>query len=312
MTLLVSTLITCMIMALFSLGVYISFRYLNFPDLTAEGTFAFSGAIVALLLNNGISPWSATLLAMVCGGVGGIITAILWTKTKISPLLAGLIVMSVLFLSSIELMRQKSIQMYNVRTICTGISDLFGKHNALGREVGRIENADMLFLFFLTIVVIFCGLMLWLSSKSVWGMILRSFYRNKEAMNGIGERIDRFAISGLAVAGMLTGLAGALLAQYHGVAELQNAYGLLLGAIAGILFGEMIYRDRSPGGRIFGVIIGTIVLRLFLTVFCHVSLNCCDVKLLAIVVLLLMIIAPPIYRRVMSRNITGDKNAGTD
>ena len=313
MSLVIATLIVALLMALMALGVFFSFRLMNFPDLTAEGIFIFAGALIAVLLHWNVSPWVATAIAMVLGGVAGMITGLLWQIVKINPLLAGLLTMTGLFFAAAEIMGQNSIQLFDLHTIPVDLGEIFPSsrlQSILYRNGWNIECGNLFFLLFVLVMVVAAVLVLWWFFHTPRGMLLRTARSNPESLSSLGAPVGMVNVFGLAIAGTLEAAGGALFAQFNGIADIQSSFGLLVVAIAGILTGEVLWWDRSPGGRLLGVVFGTVILWLFLTVLVQLGWGGSNIKIFAGVVLLLLLLIESKHR-LFRRKPQGGRHAPT-
>jgi putative tryptophan/tyrosine transport system permease protein len=250
-------------LALVGVGVYITFRILDFPDLTIDGTFPLGAAIAAVMMVNGYSPWFTLPLALLLGGVFGAITAIIATKLKIHSLLASIIVATGLVSINLRIMGRSNIPLLNNDTIFSPHADLFKAYLVarFGEGAARYAN-NLLTILVVGMIVIVCKLAFDWFSKTELGIALRATGDNSKMVKALGRNPNMFLILGVAVSNALVGLAGALTAQFQGFADVNMGLGLIIAGLAAVILGEAIMRPTSVPSATLSAIIGMILYRL--------------------------------------------------
>ncbi|MDD4424617.1 MAG: ABC transporter permease, partial [Mariniphaga sp.] len=225
MSLLIGSFTIGLILALLALGLFISFRIFNFPDITAEGSFTFGAATGASLIVAGMNPLLASAAAFFAGMTAGSVTGIIHTRFNINPLLAGILVMTALYSINLHVMGKSNIPLLNVTTIFTWvdnfsvwISGAGSRTNVLGWDVAMKDI--WLLLFCLMGILIFC-ILLWWFFKTNLGTAMRATGDNDQMIRALGVNTKAMIITGVALSNGFVALAGAMLAQFQGFADVQ-------------------------------------------------------------------------------------------
>src|SRR5882724_8323605 len=237
MTLLLGATTIGLILALLALGVYLSFRIFNFPDITADGSITFGASVTATLLVHHWSPWLATLAGFAAGTAAGATTGVLHTKFKINGLLSGILVMTALYSVNLHVMGKSNVPLMNEATLASHAESLGnslfhttdGDLNVLGWSVGVRDAAMLLALLGL---VSLAGLVLYFFFRTNLGTAMRAAGDNPQMIRALGVSVDFILILGLALSNGLIALAGALLAQYQGFADVQMGIGMVVWGLA--------------------------------------------------------------------------------
>jgi putative ABC transport system permease protein len=296
MTLLIGALTIGFILSLLALGVLISFRIFDFPDITAEGSITLGAAVAATLLVHGVSPLAATLIAIVAGMLAGAATGILHTKFNINGLLAGILVMTALYSVNLHVMGRSNVPLLSVTTFTTtaehlGSGLLGGAENVnlLGWEVSAHDVSVLLFSFLIAVVV---GLLLYVFFRTDLGTAMRATGDNSQMIRALGVSDGNMIVLGLAVSNGLIALAGALLAQYQGFADVQMGIGMLVWGLASVIIGESLVGVRQLGYAITGAVMGSVLFRLLVAIALRWGLDPNDLKLITATFVLFALILP--------------------
>jgi putative tryptophan/tyrosine transport system permease protein len=296
MTLLIGALTIGFILSLLALGVLISFRIFDFPDITAEGSITLGAAVAATLLVRGVSPLIATLAAVVAGMLAGATTGILHTKFKINGLLAGILVMTALYSINLHVMGRSNVPLLSVATFTTGAEHfatgfLHGAENVVlfGWEVSARDISVLLFSFLFAALV---GLLLYAFMRTDLGTAMRATGDNSQMIRSLGVSDGNMIVLGLAVSNGLIALAGALLAQYQGFADVQMGIGMLVWGLASVIIGEALVGVRQLGYTITGAVMGSVLFRLLVAIALRWGLNPNDLKLITAVFVFFALILP--------------------
>jgi putative ABC transport system permease protein len=304
MTLLIGALTLGLILALLALGVYVSFRIFNIPDMTAEGSVTLGASVAAALMVHGHNAVFATTAAAAAGAVAGAITGVLATKCRINALLSGILVMTGLYSVNLHVMGRSNLPLLEVKTLATFADNLgtriFGGTDDLdiaGWAVS-VRDASML-LCVLLFVVIVCGL-LYLFFRTDMGTAMRATGDSPDMIRALGVSVDRATIFGLAMSNGLIALCGAMIAQYQGFADVQMGIGMVVLGIASVIIGEALVGTRAVGLLITGTVMGSVLFRLLVAIALRWGLSPNDLKLITAVFVFAALVLPNMANRLKS------------
>lgn len=305
MTLLIGALTIGFILSLLALGVLISFRIFAFPDITAEGSITLGAAVAAILLVNGFGPLAATSIAVIAGMTAGASTGVLHTKFKINGLLSGILVMTALYSTNLHVMGRSNVPLLNATTFVTqaekmGASLLGGTAdiNVIGWQVSARDVSVLLFSLLSAAII---GAILYVFFRTDIGTAMRATGDNSQMIRALGVSDSTMIILGLAVSNGLVALAGALLAQYQGFADVQMGIGMLVWGLASVIIGEALVGVRQLGYAITGAVMGSVLFRLLVAIALRWGLDPNDLKLITAAFVFLALIVPGLIAR-MQRN----------
>lgn len=246
-----------LVFALVALGVYITFRVLDFPDLTVDGTLPLGAAVAAAMIAGGVNPVFATLAAIVAGCLAGTVTAWLNIRFAILHLLAGILTMTALFSINLRVMGVPNIPLMNRPTVI----DFFAWLNPLIAAAGMPGRPTLRVLALLVIVLVI-GALLARFLKTEFGLAMRATGANPRMARAQGIRTDMHIYVGVALSNGLVALAGALFAQTAGFADVSIGTGTIIAGLAAVILGETIFRTKSIVIAVFSCLIGAIAYRL--------------------------------------------------
>ena len=213
-----------LIYAVVALGVYLTFRILDFPDLTVDGSFTTGAATAAVLITGGTPVPLAMLAAFVAGALAGLVTGLLHTKGRIDGLLAGILTMIALYSINLRIMGKANIPLLGQDTLFTWLDDL-----------GLARNWGSILVLFLGVFVVKLILDWFLHTDL--GLALQATGGNEEMIRSYGVSTDRMKILGLMISNGLVALGGSLLAMYQGFADISMGIGLILVGLASVIVG---------------------------------------------------------------------------
>ena len=296
MTLLIGALTLGFILSLLALGVFISFRIFDFPDITADGSITLGAALAALLLVKGINPVFASAAAFAGGFVAGTVTATLATKFKINRLLAGILVMTALYSINLHIMGKSNVALFGQRTLST-YAERFGTWvlrnqqdlNLLGWPV---RVADVSILIMAIMIVVFVGLLLYMFFQTNLGAAMRATGNNSQMARALGVNDEGMIILGLSISNGLIGLAGAFLAQYQGFADIQMGIGMIVWGLASVIIGEALVGTPQTGMAIIAAVMGSVLFRLLVAIALRLGLDPNDLKLITAAFVFVALILP--------------------
>lgn len=300
MSLLIGSFTIGLILALLALGIFISFRIFDFPDITAEGSFTFGAATAASLIVAGVNPLLASLIAFLAGMVAGSITGIIHTRFKINPLLAGILVMTALYSVNLHVMGKSNIPLLNEPTVFTWIENfsawISGEDAKVMLMGWEVSAKDLWLLLFCSITVILFCLLLWWFFKTNIGTAMRATGDNDQMIRALGVNTKFMIILGVGLSNGFIALAGAMLAQYQGFADVQMGIGMMVWGLASVIIGEAIINDTGLGFVIAGAVIGSVLFRLLVAIALRWGLNPNDLKMITAIFVFVALVLPSIMK----------------
>ena len=257
-----------LIFAIMVLGVYISFRILNFPDMTVDGTFPLGAAISAKLLTLGINPYLTLLVALVAGAVVGAVTGLIHVKLKVKDLLAGILVMTALYSVNLRVMGKSNIPLF---------------------EEDNIFNTEYSVMITIVVLILISKFLLDYLLKTKFGFALKALGDNENLIVSLGLNEERYKIYGLMIANSFVAFSGAVLAQYQGFADVGMGTGIIVIGLASIIIGDTLFgkRRRLAGTTI--VIIGSILYRGVIAVTLSMGMDASDLKLITSIIVIIIL-----------------------
>lgn len=307
MTLLIGALTVGLLLSLLALGVYISFRVFEFPDITADGSFAFGAAVASILLVNHMNPYLATLTAVLAGALAGALTGLLHTKFKIHGLLAGILVMTALYSVNLRVMGKSNLPLMENQTLATRAEALgkwvFGsdRANIIGWDV---PSSDMGMLIASAICIVVVAALLYLLFRTNLGTAMRATGDNAQMIRALGVNTGWMITLGLAISNGLIALSGALLAQYQGFADVQMGIGMVVWGLASVILGQALVGHAGLGLTIVAAIIGSLLFRLMIAIALRLGLNPNDLKLVTAVFVFIALVGPGLLSRLFKNRST--------
>jgi putative ABC transport system permease protein len=261
----------------------ISFRIQRYCDITVDGSITLGAATAAVLLVHGWPPWAATLAACGAGALAGAVTGLLHTKFRVQELLAGILTMTALYSINLRVMGRSNVPLLDVPTLADGPERLLrrftGGAESLNVAGWSVPTRDLAMLLTVAAAVAGIALLLRCFLLTHLGTIMRAAGENPQMARAQGADDRRMLVFGLAVSNGLVALAGAMLAQYQGFADVQMGIGMMVWGLASIIIGEALTGKGSPGLAIAGAIMGTILFRLLIAIALRWGLDPNDLKL---------------------------------
>ena len=251
MDLIVSAISQGLLWSLLSLGLFISFRILNIADMTTEGVYPLGAAVCVTLIQQGMSPLSATIIAMIVGSLAGLATAIFINIFKIPSLLAGILTMTALFSVNLRVMGRPNLSLLNQKTIF----DNFEKLN--------LPPYFDIIILGLIIISILISLM-YIFFNTELGQALIATGDNPKMAVSLGISTKKMITLGLMLSNSMVALTGAILSQHNGYADVNSGLGVIVVALAAIIIGEVIFGDVNFVTRLVCIVFGSIIYRLLL------------------------------------------------
>ena len=257
-----------LIFAIMVLGVYISFRILNFPDMTVDGTFPLGAAISAKLLTLGVNPYLTLLVALVAGAVAGAVTGLIHVKLKVKDLLAGILVMTALYSVNLRVMRKSNIPLF---------------------EEDNIFNTEYSIMITIVVLILISKFLLDYLLKTKFGFALKALGDNENLIVSLGLNEEKYKIYGLMIANAFVAFSGAVLAQYQGFADVGMGTGIIVIGLASIIIGDTLFGKRRKLAGTTIVIIGSILYRGVIAVTLSMGMDASDLKLITSVIVIVIL-----------------------
>jgi putative tryptophan/tyrosine transport system permease protein len=299
------------IYAIMALGVYLSFRILDFPDLTVDGSFVTGAAVSAAMIVIGYNPVIATLAALVAGFLAGCITGILHTKGKINSLLSGILMMIALYSINLRIMGLTSetaigvpnIPLLNAQTIFSHVTNftssigLDGPFNSILKVIGLGDSLPstwgiLVFMLIVTIII------KWLTDrflKTEIGLALRATGDNQRMIRSFSANTDSLIILGLGISNAMVALSGAFVAQYAKFADVGMGIGMIIIGLASVIIGEAIFGTKTIARTTLAVVGGAIIYRIVVSLALRVEfLDTGDLKLITAIIVIFALVLPKI------------------
>lgn len=253
MSLIITTMEQGLIYGILALGVYITYKILDFPDLTVDGSFPLGGAVGAALITKGMSPFLALLLAFLAGALAGMLTGLIHVKGKVRDLLAGIIMMTALWTVNLRIAGTANIPLFSQKTIF--------KNDLIDRMFpGTLKNYATLALIFVIAVGAKLLLDLYLGTKS--GFLLRAAGDNDKLVTSLAKDAGNVKIIGLAIANGLVALAGCVFCQEERVFEISMGTGAMVIGLASVIIGTSLFRKLSFLKTTTTVFFGAVIYKL--------------------------------------------------
>ena len=284
------------IWGIMGLGLYLTYRVLNYADLTVDGSLTLGGAISAVYVAAGVQPIVAILLATFGGMMAGLVTGFLHTKLRIPDLLAGILTQFALYTVNLRIMGKANFGLLNQTTIFSQLKDLGIPSKWVGLIVGLVFVVVL-------IILVYCFF------GTEIGCALRATGNNPDMVKAMGGNTKVYIMLGLVVGNGLVAMSGAMLAQYQGYADINMGVGTIVVGLASIMIGEVLFSKRTYFHRLAGVIIGSVVYRIIIAIVLRISMNfnfiikitADDMKLITAVIVIIALVAPDMKNRFLSK-----------
>ena len=285
--------------SLMTIGVYMSYRILEMPDLSVEGTIILGAAVAARMISQGQNPFLATLLAMLVGCVGGLVTGLLHTKLKIPPILAGILTMVASYSVVLRIMGAS-----NVGLPPHGPVRVISVYTFL-QEMG-LTRQNAIILLSSAVVLAVCMLLFWFFGTEI-GCAVRATGNNRQMVKAQGVNTDVMIILCLMISNGFVGLGGALVAQAQGFADVGMGIGTIVAGLASVIIAEVIFRVRRFGARLISLVAGMIIYRLIIAFVLDLGMNPNDLRLFKAITVAVALTLPLIHGKAskITRKIIG-------
>jgi putative ABC transport system permease protein len=259
------------IYAVLALGVFISFRTLNMPDLTVDGSIVTGMAVSAVMCCAGANPFLSLIGAFFAGSCAGLLTGLLHTKLKIQAILAGILVMLGSYSINLRIMGKKpNIPLTQSDTI----------YNLADKLMGDKYSGIILGLIILIVIIA----LLYLFLLTRLGFVFRATGDNEDMVRAAGISVDNMKLMGLAISNGLVGLAGGMLAQNQAFADISSGTGMMVIGLASVILGEVIFGTSTLLRRLISASLGAILYRIIISQALYMGMESSDLKLVSAVI----------------------------
>ena len=277
-----------------ALGVYLTFRVLNFADLTVDGSFTTGGGTAAVLLVAGWNPFAATAMGFVVGFLAGTITGLLHTKGGIDGLLAGILTQIGLWSVNLRIMGGANLPLLRQDTVFTPLrsAGILGTWSGVG--------------LLAVIVILLAFLVYWFLTTDL-GLAIRATGDNGPMITSFGVSTDNTKILTLALSNGFVGTAGALVAQFQGFADISMGIGLIVVGLASVIVGQAVFGQSRLLQAILAAVAGAILYRLIIFFALQLGLDPNDMKLVSAILVVLALLLPKFRAMGSSVSNTGSK-----
>lgn len=277
------TLVQGLLYAFIALAVMIPFRLLSFPDLTSEGSFPLGGCVCAILLVSGATPLLATFVAVLAGMAAGAATAFIHLRFRINTLLSGILVMTILYSVNLRVLGKANVALMANETVLSAVS------------AELVTNVGYQVVAFALLMAVFAGALHWFLRTEA-GLSLRAVGVNQALAPSL--RIDPWTwiVAGLALANGLAGLAGAVVVQLQGFADVQMGFGVLITGLAAVIIGETLIGRDTVARQVAAPVLGSLVYYQLISLGLALGLKPADLKLVTGVFVLLTLALPALRK----------------
>lgn len=272
--------------SILALGSYLTFRLLNFTDMTVDGSFTTGACVTAVCIANGIPPALALLVSLVAGSFAGAITGFLHNKLEIPEVLAGILTQISLYSINLRIMGRANQQLLQYDTIFKQLKNLLA---GIGLELSSDRVAILIGLVFVTIVIV---VLYWFFGTEI-GSIIRATGNNEAMVRALGQNTQNTKFIALIIANSCIALAGSLVGMYQGAADVGMGAGAIVIGLASIVIGEVIlHRVIAFGSKMVAVVIGSIIYRIIVALVLQLGLSTNDLKLITAIIVALALFLP--------------------
>lgn len=286
--LIISTLGQGLLWSLLAIGVFITFRVLDIADLTVEGSFPLGAAISVTLIVAGVNPIVSILAAAVGGMLAGVVTGWVHTKLKIPALLAGILTMIALYSVNLHVMGKANVSLLRMNTVYTYL------------ETMNISATWALAIVGLVVAVLACVFLFWFFGTEI-GAAIRATGVNPQMIRAQGVNTDTMIVLGLLLSNAFVAVAGALVAQGNGYADVGMGVGTIVIGLTSVIIGEVLFGTRSFVQNLTAVVLGSVVYRIVIAVVLYLGMPPNDLKLFTAVLVAIALSLPTLKAKWQSR-----------
>lgn len=272
-----------LIWAILGLGIFMTFRILDFPDMTTEGSFQLGGAVAVTLITKGVNPLLATLAAIEAGCLAGLATGLLYTKGRIPTLLSGILVMTSCNSVILFVMQRANLGLLGYKKIQEFLPFASG------------FNEILIGLIFVTLVIL--GLIFFLDTRL--GQAYIATGDNPDMAKSFGINTDRMELMGLVISNGIIALSGALMAQQEGYADASRGIGVIVIGLASLIIGEVLFSNVTLTERLLSIAIGSIAYQFLIWAVIALGINTSYIRIFSALILAICLMIPTFKGKIM-------------
>ena len=272
-----------LIWAILGLGIFMTFRILDFPDMTTEGSFPLGGAVAVTLITKGVNPLLATLAAIGAGCLAGLATGLLYTKGRIPTLLSGILVMTSCNSVILFVMQRANLGLLGYKKIQEFLPFASG------------FNEILIGLIFVTLVIL--GLIFFLDTRL--GQAYIATGDNPDMAKSFGINTDRMELMGLVISNGIIALSGALMAQQEGYADASRGIGVIVIGLASLIIGEVLFSNVTLTERLLSIAIGSITYQFLIWAVIALGINTSYIRIFSALILAICLMIPTFKGKIM-------------
>lgn len=282
-----------LVYAIMALGVYITYKILDFPDLSVDGTFPLGGAITVVLIIAGVDPIWTLFISFFAGAVAGTITGLIHVKLRVRDLLAGIIMMTALYSINLRIAGKANVAIFTKDTI-------FSNDFIANSVPSGIRPYATVVILFIIVIIMKVLLDLYLRTKS--GYLLRAVGDNETLVTSLAKDKGAIKIIGLAIANAFVALAGCIYTQKSGFFEISTGTGTMVIGLASVIIGTNLFKKKGLVKTTTAVIAGAIIYKLCVAIAIYVGMAASDLKLITAVLFLIILVLSNERKRKVKAN----------
>ena len=267
--------------SILGLGIFMTFRILNFPDMTTEGSFPLGGAVAVTLITKGVNPLLATLIAILAGCLAGFATSLLYTKGKIPTLLSGILVMTSCHSLILMIMGRANLGLLGAKKIQDFLP--------------FSEEMNQIFLGLIFVALVILALLFFLDTKL--GQAYIATGDNPDMARSFGINTGRMELMGLVLSNGVIALAGALIAQQEGYADASRGIGVIVIGLASLIIGEVLFKSLTLAERLMTIVVGAIAYQFLIWAVIALGFNTSYLRLYSAVILAICLMIPTLKNK---------------
>lgn len=284
--------------ALLAVGVYLTYRVLDFPDLTVDGSFTTGAALSAVMILNGVPIWLALIASIAGGMAAGVVTGLLHVWGNINALLAGILTQIALYSVNLRIMGKSNVPLLRETTLMTPMRDagLLGTWGAVG-------------IFAVVVVIIGAGVYGFLGTG--FGVAIRATGDNELMARSQGINTGVTKVAGLAISNGLVALCGAIVAQYQGYADISMGIGLIIAGLASVIIGQAVFGATAVWQSVLAAVLGSIIYRIVIQAALGAGLNPNDTKIISAILVVVALVLPQwsVFKKMRQRRRNAEARA---
>jgi putative ABC transport system permease protein len=264
-----------------ALGIYISMKIFNIPDITTDGSYTLGGVVTAILLTHHQPTYIILPAVIIAGAMAGAITGIIHTKLKINALLAGILVMTALYSVNLSLMGRSNLPLISVSTL----------FNLVNIVADPNKNTFLILSIFVVIITVLIGYLL----KTDFGIAMRATGNSESMIRSLGVNTDRMKITGLALANALTAVSGYLISQFQGFTDISMGIGIVIVGLGSVIIAETLinwFKIRSIWLSLILVLLGAVIFQMVLAVTLEIGVDANLLKMITATFVLIIVSLP--------------------